>query len=169
MPQAEGMSCVTAYWSVPIPFVPPGQYSRDRNPGWLVMLGRCRRHVGLASELGALALCETSPARLLPPGPTASLPTLLRASCRWRICRATASGPKQSEASSQSPSATVVRSASTMRDHPRPALLRTGLRKYSRCILTSTYASTTRLIISDIGFWHASAHAASTACETLSR
>ena len=36
-------------------------------------------------------------------------------------------------------------------------------------LVTSTKASTTRLIISDIGFWHASAHAASTACETLSR
>jgi hypothetical protein len=51
----------------------------------------CR--IGTA-ELGVRALCEMLPARLRPLGPTASRPTLLRASCRWRICRATASDPK---------------------------------------------------------------------------
>src|SRR5256885_14631568 len=89
----------------------------------------CR--IGTAG-LGVRALCEILPARLPHLGPTASRPTLLRASCRWRICRATASDPKQSEESPQSPSATVVRSASPMRDHLHPALLCIGLWKYLR-------------------------------------
>src|SRR5215469_13564446 len=82
------------------------------------------------AEPSALALCDTLSARLPPPGPTASLPTWLKASCRWRICQVAASDPEPSEALPQSLFATVVRSASPVRDHPRPALLYTGLRKY---------------------------------------
>src|SRR6266550_5281887 len=101
----------------------------------------CR--IGTA-ELGVLALCETLPARLPPLGPIASRPTLLRASCLWRICRATVSDPEQSEASPQSPSATVVRSASPMRDHLHPALLCRGLWKQTMSSLPRGVRATVR-------------------------